>query len=55
MNIIALYVKKATGHQYPLLYSVGNMDNQKDPHESKMDLALHMLQQLRNRSAETDH
>lgn len=51
MNIVALHAKKATGLQYPLLYSVWKQDNQKDPYESKMDLALHMLQQLRNQLA----
>lgn len=47
MNIVALHAKKATGLQYPLLYSVWKQDNQKDPYQSKMDLALHMLKQLR--------
>lgn len=48
MNVVVLHVKKATGLQYPLLYSVWKQDNHKDPHESKLDLALHMLQQLRS-------
>jgi hypothetical protein len=51
MNIVALHAKKATGLQYPLLYSVWKQDNQKDPHQSKLDLALYMLQQLRDQLA----
>lgn len=51
MNIVALHAKKASGLQYPLLYSVWKQDNHKDPHQSKLDLALHMLQQLRDQLA----
>lgn len=51
MNIVVLHVVKATGLQYPLLYSVWKQDNGKDPHQTKLDLALHMLQQLRDQLA----
>lgn len=51
MNIVALHAVKTTGLQYPLLYSVWNQDNGKDPYQSKLNLAEHMLQQLRDQFA----
>jgi len=51
MNLVVLHAVKATGLQYPLLYSVWKQDNGKDPHQSKLDLATHMLQQLRDQLA----
>ena len=40
LNIVVLHAFKSSGLQYPLLFSVWKQDNDKDPHESKLDLAL---------------
>lgn len=48
MNVVVLHAIKTNRLQYPLLYSVWKQDNGKDPHETKLDLALHMLKQLRD-------
>jgi hypothetical protein len=45
MNIVVLHAKKATGLQYPLLYSIWKQDNHKDP--EIRSLYSHMLLQKR--------
>lgn len=52
MNLVVLHARKASGLQYPLLYSIWKQDNGKDPHATRLDLALMMLMQLRNQLAE---
>jgi hypothetical protein len=47
LNIVVLHAFKSSGLQYPLLYSIWKQDNDKNPHQSKLDLAFQMLQQLR--------
>ncbi|MCI3922622.1 transposase, partial [Paenibacillus sp. TRM 82003] len=39
--------------QYPLLYSIWQKDNGVDPHQSKLELALQMLQRLRDQVGPT--
>jgi hypothetical protein len=48
LNIVVLHAFKSSGLQYPLLYSIWKQDNDKDPHQSKLELAFQMLQQLRD-------
>lgn len=53
MNLVVIHAIKSTGLQYPLLYSIWQQDNQIDPHQSKLDLSLQMLRQLRGQISET--
>jgi hypothetical protein len=48
MNLVVLHGIKASGLQYPLLYSIWRQDNGKDPHQTKLNLALTLLQQLKS-------
>jgi len=50
MNVVALHAMKANGLHYPLLYSIWKQDNGTDPHESKLDLALRMLRQVKEQA-----
>jgi hypothetical protein len=52
MNLVVLHAKKASGLQYPLFYSIWKQDNGKDPHLTRLDLALAMLTELRGQVAE---
>jgi hypothetical protein len=47
MNIVVLHAKKISGLQYPLLYSIWKKDNGIDPHLTKLDLALKLLEELK--------
>ncbi|HBI04448.1 MAG TPA: hypothetical protein DDY49_10530 [Paenibacillaceae bacterium] len=53
LNLVIIHAIKVTGLQYPLLYSIWKQDNGKDPHKSKLDLALIMLKQLKKQIPET--
>lgn len=48
MNLIVLHAKKASGLQYPLLYSIWKQENDKDPHLTRLELALIILKNLRD-------
>lgn len=50
MNVVALHAMKANGLHYPLPYSIWKQDNGTDPHESKLDLALRMLRQVKEQA-----
>jgi hypothetical protein len=53
MNLVVIHAMKATGLQYPLLYSIWKQENMKDPHQSKLDLSLTMLKQLKKQLPQT--
>lgn len=52
MNLVVLHAKKASGLQYPLFYSIWKQDNDKDPHLTRLSLALAMLTELRGQVAD---
>lgn len=52
MNLIVLHAKKSTGLQYPLLYSIWKQENDKDPHLTRLELALASLKNLRTQLQE---
>lgn len=52
MNLVVLHAKKISGLSYPLLYSIWKQDNEKDPHLTRLDLALAMLKDLRGQVTE---
>lgn len=53
MNLVTLHAVKNTGLQYPLLYSIWQQDNGKDPHQTKLDLALELLSHLKNQISDS--
>ena len=46
LNVV-LHARKANGLQYPLLYSIWNKVKDTEIHLTKLDLALHLLQELK--------
>ncbi len=44
---VVLHARKANGLQYPLLYSIWNKVKDTEIHLTKLDLALHLLQELK--------
>ena len=47
MNLVVIHARKANGLQYPLLYSIWKKENENETHLTKLDLALQMLQALK--------
>lgn len=48
MNLVVLPAVKATESQYPLLYSIWQKNNGMDPLQTRLDLALQMLKQVKS-------
>src|SRR5690554_2416298 len=53
MNLVVIHAKKASGLHYPLLYRIWKKDNGVDPHATRLDLGLHLLEQLRSQLTES--
>lgn len=47
MNVVVLHAVKANGLQYPLLYAIWKQDDGQPEHQSKLTLALNLLNQVK--------